>query len=187
MVEVKPTAVFVVIDPGKATGLVIGSIWRKPAGIEVDSDDDLVITHRLFNKFAIKIHQLTTIQFDTIYTDLIGSMQYADDLGKKLGVPVKLVGEAFIITNTAQRGASTWSLEIIGGSKALRDTQFTHWSAYDFSQKSSDAKSIITNTVLKDCGLVSKAIGRKLTPHEQDALRHLLLHVSRVQTKKTTV
>lgn len=180
----RAAAVIVCIDPGKATGLVVASAWRKPAGVPID--DANAITHRLFNKYALQMHQITTYDFETIYTDLIGSMIYADELGKKLDVPVKLVGEAFIITNTAQRGASTWSLEVIGGSKALRDTQFPHWSATDYSQKSSDAKSIITNTVLKDCGLTSKNLDRKLTPHEQDALRHGLLHVARVQTKKTT-
>ena len=179
----KAEAVIVCIDPGKATGLVVASAWRKPAGVSIENEDG--VTHRLFNKYALQMHQITTLAFDTIYTDLIGAMEYANDLGEKLNVPVKLIGEAFIITNTAQRGASTWSLEIIGGSKAIRDTQFPHWQQYDFAQKSSDAKTIITNTVLKDCGLTKKALGRQLTPHEQDALRHTLLHVARIQSKKT--
>lgn len=180
----KPEAVILCIDPGKATGLAVVSAWRKPAGIPVDSEEGF--SHRLFNKYVIQLHQLTTLNFDTVYTDLVGSMTYADELSKKLGVPAKLVGEAFIITNTAQRGASTWSLEVIGGSKALRDTQFPHWCSYDFAQKSGDAKTVVTNTVLKDCGLTKKNLGRVLTPHEQDALRHALLHVARIQSKKTT-
>ena len=181
----KAVGVIVAIDPGKATGLAIGSVWRKPAGVEIDEEG--AITHRLFTKYAVKLHRFDTLSFEHVYTDLLPNMQYADSLGKTLDVPVKLVGEAFIITNTAQRGASTWSLEVIGGSKALVDTNFADWLPYDFSQKSGDAKTVMTNTVLKDCKLTSKDMECKLTPHVQDAMRHLLLHVSRVQTKKTTL
>lgn len=173
------------VDPGKMTGYIRFNVYRteglKPVD-KIPGSDSPVYQNRLIAGYAIEMLEHGAIGYDEYVDKCMRLVRATTQSAWRNKVPSMVICEDFIITNTAQRGASTWSLKLIGATQLA--AHYCGTTVFDSSQKSADAKTVVRDPVLRDIGFTGKQLGHKLTEHEKDAMRHAILAVARLRTKK---
>ena len=173
------------VDPGKMTGFVRFNLYRTEGLKPVDSvrgSSAPVYQNRLFAGYVIEMLEHGALDYDTYIANCMKMVRSTQQAAWRNKVPSVVVCEDFIITNTSQRGASTWSLKLIGATELA--AHYTGVDIFDSSQKSADAKTVVRDPVLREIGFTGKQLGKKLSEHEKDAMRHAILASARIRTGK---
>ncbi|QBZ72773.1 RuvC-like resolvase [Gordonia phage Phendrix] len=175
MVVWPETVAILGIDPGKHVGIAHFLLKRGTFGA----------AHPLLgNGYRLYAHSSTTVTGEENY---IQSLHHAVDLLGRVGrADVKVVTcEQFVFTRTSMTGQQKDALIATGALKAWVWKQ-NDPDMYEFySQKPSEAKTLVSNDVLKELNL--KKYGDKKTDHELMAARHALLFAHKYTNRKITL
>lgn len=174
-----PVAIVVGVDPGKQTGAAAFAVYK--------SDDAAILTaacaetHDVIRGYGMRKLAVMDVDYEGVKKGLHAFLDIADEM-RQIHAPdsvitVHVACEDFIITRVSMFGQAKWSLKIIGMLEYMVAREFTDHYRLSTIQKSADAKSLVTDKVIKEFGF---DLGRR-SNHIYDAVRHAILYTSKMK------